>query len=247
MNLKESNNSKILTLPIYGIKKIQEGLEIVKNDASSIILTNENNRIIRDEAFIQAGLKNEQSDYSSITFEHGYGQLTKAGATVQAGVKGKVSIDLQIETYGSQSYHATSEEIKSKVDTHIYEHLKETESSQNYSDWWFWLFSSSGKNYQHYKDSTQDTVSLSDQTITNSLTNNFSEQKQTFHVSGDFTIEGTSMIPTTVFLFIETLNITTKDGSTTTVISSTPVAADANGNTSNVKTDGKLNIIPLGK
>lgn len=247
MNLNESNNSKILTLPIYGIKKIQEGLEIVKNDASSIILTNENNRIVRDEAFIQAGLKNEQSDYSSITFEHGYGQLTKAGATVQAGVKGKVSINLQIETYNSQSYHTTTEEIKSKVDTHIYEHLKESESTQNYSNWWFWLFSSSGKNYEHYKDSTQDTVSLSDQAITNSLTNNFSEKRQKFEVTGDFTIEGTSMIPTTVFLFIETLNITTKDGSTTTVISSTPVAADANGNTSNVKTDGKLNIIPLGK
>lgn len=191
-------------------------------------------------------LKGEQSDYSSISFEHGYGQLSKAGAVVQEGVKGKVTIDLEIETYSSQAYQATTEEIKSEVDSHVYEHLQETEHSQNYSSWWFWLFSSSGKDYEHYKNETQDSVSISNQSITHALTNNFSENKQTFHVTGEFTVEGTSKIPTTVYLFIETLHITTKDGSTTTVISSTPVAADSNGDTSSVKTDGKLNIIPLG-
>lgn len=188
----------------------------------------------------------ESSKYSSITFQHGYGQLSKAGAVVQKGVKGTVTIDLEIESYSSQAYQATTDEIKSEVDTQIYNHLQETEHSQNYSSWWFWLFSSSGKDYEHYKDETQDTVSINNQSITDSLTNNFSENRQTFRVTGEFTVEGTSMIPTTVYLFIETLNITTKDGSTTTVISSTPVAADADGNTSNVKTDGKLNIIPIG-
>lgn len=192
-------------------------------------------------------LKGEQSNFSSVSFEHGYGQLSKTGAVVQEGVKGKVTIDLEIETYSSQAYQATTDEVKSEVDSHIYEHLQETESSQNYSSWWFWLFSSSGKDYEHYKNETQDSVSISNQSITHSLTNNFSENKQTFHVTGEFTVEGTSKIPTTVYLFIETLHITTKDGNTTTVISSTPVAADASGDTNGVKADGKLNIIPLGK
>lgn len=54
-------------------------------------------------------------------------------------------------------------------------------------------------------------------------------------------------IPTTAYLFVEMLQIKTRDGDTTTVINSSPIAADASGDISNVRTDSgqKLNILPL--
>lgn len=190
-------------------------------------------------------LKAEKSEYSDISFQHGYGQLTRAGVTVRKGVKGKVTVDMAIETYDSASYKASTQEIKNVVTTNTYEHLDETEKRHDYGDWWFWLFSASGEDYQHYKEEVTDSVSISDQTITDSLTNNFSDKKQKIRVKGEFEIEGTSNIPTTAYLFVETLNITTSDGAATTVINTTPVAADAEGNTGTISAEGKLNIIPF--
>lgn len=191
----------------------------------------------------------EKSDFSSVSFQHGYGKLSKIGFSVKGkGIKGKISISMEIETYDSHSYTASTNEVKTVVDTHTYEKLEETEVEGNYSSWWFWLFSSSGKSYEHYKNETSDSVTFTDQSITDSLTQNFSKNNQTYKITGEFEVEGTSNIPAEVYLYVETLIITTKDGSTTTVINSNNVdIADDKGNKGDAKiTDGKLNILPLG-
>lgn len=190
----------------------------------------------------------ETNAYSSVTYQHGYGQLVKAGAYLTPGVKGTVEIDLELETYDSSSYEASTKEVKNSVSSEVHEHLEETERSSNYSDWWFWLASFSSKDYEHLKNSSTSSISFSDESITDSLTKNFSENKKNYSVKGSFTVEATSDMPVMVYLYIEMLNVTTADGSTTSIINSTPVAADENGDVSKAKvTDGKLNIIPIAK
>ena len=55
------------------------------------------------------------------------------------------------------------------------------------------------------------------------------------------------MIPTTAFLFVEMLTITTSEGKSMNVIDSNAVAATEDGDTSKAKIDGspQLNILPL--
>lgn len=194
-----------------------------------------------------AVLQQEAADFSSVSYQKGYGSIVQAGVSVSGKVSATVTVDLEIETYSSSSYQETSNDYSTYGDTTITEHLRESEKTQDYKDWWFWLFSASGKDHEHYKDSQSETVSITDNRTSQSLTNNFSEKKQTFHVSGTFTVTSDSYVPTTAYLYIEVLNIRTADGSTTTVISqnSQPVAADGNGSTSGLSAQGQLNIVPI--
>lgn len=191
----------------------------------------------------------EQSDYSKISFTHGYGQLSKVGATVQKGVKGYVDISLSITTFSDEFYHAVTKEVSKFLDRETTQKLNESTNSNNHSDWWCAIFaggSNSHNDYQHYKDAKDGVVEFNNSKITDSITENIKGSRQEYKVNGHFDIVGTSNIPTTVYLFIETLTITTADGSTTLVVNSEPVVADAQGNTGKAETSGKLNIIPLG-
>lgn len=193
-------------------------------------------------------LKDDQVDFSTISFEKGYGCIVKAGVQVQGAVEADVTVDMVIDTYSSSSYQEATNDYKTYGKTEIEEHLVESEREHDYKDWWFWLFSHSGKSHDHYKDSTTDTVSFTDQNLTKTLTNRFSEKKQSYKVSGTFHIKSTRFVPTTAYLYIELLNIKTQDGSTTTVISqnSQPVAADGNGSTDGLETSGgNLTILPI--
>lgn len=189
----------------------------------------------------------EDSKFSHYTYTHGYGQISKAGCVLTKGVSGTIKISLEIATYDSEAYEQTTDEIKQYVQTNIHEHLVESERKRNYSDWFFWLTSGSESDYNHQKEHQSDTVSINNQNIVHTMNQKFSENKKTMRVSGEFTVQGSSSIPTEVYLYVETLNITTADGQVTTVINSTPTVADKDGNTNvgNV-TDGKLNIVPLG-
>lgn len=205
-----------------------------------------------DRLYIENRIKgtrigDESTDYSSFEFRHGYGTLYKAGASVGKGVTAKVKVDLCVSTFTEDSYEVTTNEMKNVLDSSITEHLRETTSQSNHADWWFWLFSNSSSDYQHHKDAHTETVNTTDTTVSNSIKKNFSNNKQDYHITGEFEIVGESVIPTTAYLFVEMLQITTKDGNTTTVINSSPIAADANGDTSKVSTDPsqKLNILPL--
>lgn len=188
------------------------------------------------------------SQFSKIQFEHGYGQLSKAGCVVMQGVTGEVNISLEVSTYDSEAYKETSKEIKQYIKTETYDHLEECEREQNYNDWFFWLFSDSGKDYQHYKDETNDTVEINDQKVTDIMDKKFSESKKNMKVSGTFQVTGNRAMPTEVYLYIETLNIQTADGQTTTIINSDPVVADKDGDTSAATINsGKLHIVPIGE
>ncbi len=79
------------------------------------------------------------------------------------------------------------------------------------------------------------------------LEDNFSNERQNFELEGHFTVVGQSMISTEVYLFVEMLNIETKDGQSINVFNDTTIAASENGDTSVAKIDGPstLNIIPI--
>ncbi len=189
----------------------------------------------------------EDSNFSHYTYTHGYGQLSKAGCVLSQGVSGTVNISLEITTYDSEAYEQTTDEIKQYVQTNIHEHLVESEKKHNYSDWFFWLISGSESDYNHQKEHQSDTISINNQNIVHTMNQKFSDSKKTMHVSGEFTVQGCSSIPTEIYLYVETLNITTADGQVTTVINSTPAVGDKDGNTNvgNI-TNGKLSIVPLG-
>lgn len=192
-------------------------------------------------------LSNELDDYTSFELTHGYGCLNKAGVSVMRGVTANVHVDMCISTYAESSYQNTTNEMKNVLDSKVTEHLAESQSKSNHANWWFWLISKNESDYEHHKDSTTETVTTTDTTVSNSVQKNFSNNKQEYHVTGDFTVVGQSNIPTVAYLFVETLQIKTKNGNTTTVINSTPIAADSSGDTSKVSTDSdkKLNIISL--
>lgn len=196
-----------------------------------------------------AVLKDDKMDFSTISFEKGYGSIVKAGIRVQGCVTAAVNVDMILDTYSTSSYKETTNDYSTFGNTEITEHLRESERTQDYKDWWFWLFSASGKDHDHYKDSTSDTVSINDEKLSTSLKNNFSEKKQSYKVSGTFHITSNRYIPTDAYLYIELLNITTKDGSTTTVISpnSQPIVADQNGSTEGLEIAklSRLHIVPI--
>lgn len=195
----------------------------------------------------QQRLKDESSDYSTFEFSHGYGSLCSAGVVVSKGVSATVHVDIKISTYAEASYKKTVNEIKNVLDSQITEQLDECSSQKNYSNWWLWLFSANRSDYEHHKNSKTETVNTTDTTVSDSLKQNFSKNKQDYHVTGDFTVVGTSFEPTKAFLFVEMLKIKTKDGNTTTVINSSPTAADEEGYTdkASVQPGQKLNIEPL--
>lgn len=192
-------------------------------------------------------LSNEEENYSSFDIQHGYGQLYKAGVTVTKGVTVTANVSITISTFSEDSYNNTTNEMKNVLDSKITEHLDESRSQSNYADWWFWLFSSNESQYNEHKEKKDETINTTDTTVINSLKKNFTSNKQDYKVTGTFTVVGQSDIPTTACLFVEMLQIKTKDGSTTTVINSSPIAADEHGDTSKLSTDpsSKLNILPL--
>lgn len=187
------------------------------------------------------------SQFSKISYTHGYGLLSKAGCVVMQGVTGEVNISLEVTTYDSSAYEQVTNEIEQYVKTDTYNHLTESEHKRNYNDWFFWLFSDASSDYQHYKDSSSESVTINNQKVTNTMDQKFSENRKTMKVNGTFKVTGNTIQPTEVYLYIETLNIKTADGQTTTIINSDPVIADKDGNTDvgNV-TDGKLHIVPIG-
>lgn len=188
-----------------------------------------------------------QDDRSSFEFTHGYGMLYKAGVTVSQGVSATVDISVKISTFSKDFYTNTTNEIKNVLDSKITEHLDESIKQSNFANWWFWLFSASESDYNHHKDSQTESVNTTCERVSNSLKKNFSTNKQDYEISGTFTLVGQHDRDTTACLFVEMLQIKTKDGNTTTVINSSPIAADETGDTSKVSTDPnqKLNILPI--
>lgn len=191
----------------------------------------------------------ENTDYSKVSFTHGYGQLSKAGVTVQKGIRGSVDVSLKISTYSEDFYSAVTKDISTLVTKDVSSKLEENIKSKNSANWWFAIFAggnNSNKDYQYYKDSKESSVQFGNSKIVDSLNTHSKDSMGEFEVKGHFEIIGTSNIPTTAYLFIETLTIKTTDGSTMTVVNSEPVAADKDGDKKGLETSGKLNIIPLG-
>lgn len=204
-------------------------------------------KLYEESKKIEIRSNNEQDDYSSFEFTHGYGMLYKAGVSVEKGVSATVNVSIKISTFSKDFYTNTTNEMRNTLDSKVTEHLDESTSQSNFADWWFWLFSANESDYNHHKDSQTESVNTTDTTVSNSLKKNFSTNKQDYEITGTFTVVGQSQQPTTAYLFVEMLQIKTKDGSTTTVINSSPIAADDTGDTSKVSIDSdkKLNILPL--
>ncbi len=184
----------------------------------------------------------------TISYTQGYGQLSKAGATVQIGVTGNLHIDLTIESLSKDFYRETTDKVINTVSESIRNELKEHCIKEDYKNWWFALFAGSSKekqNSDYYRNQQQDNVTIADTTCYHAISSKMSSSKQQYHVSGDFQIVGQSYIPTTVYLFIETLMVTTQDGNTILIPTQNTVVADAEGNTGNASSPSKINIVPL--
>lgn len=195
-------------------------------------------------------LSDQSRDESSQTFTYkqGYGQLSRAGATVQLGVTGKLHIDLTIESLSQQFYEDTLKEITNTVSKSVHDELQEACSKKDYSSWWFAFLaagSKSGHDSQYYRRQQSNTVTVDDTKFFNSASSKMSSHKEQFHVSGDFTIVGQSYLPTTVYLFIETLTVQTSEGTSIIIPTQNIAVADAQGNLGAGKTDEKLTILPL--
>lgn len=189
----------------------------------------------------------EISDFSDFKVTHGYGKLIRVGATVQKGTKTKLQVLIKFTSYKKNSYKAATDRVREHVEKNIVEHLDECERENNQADWWLWFHSSSESDYEHHKQQTSEEIVDSDEEKVKALEDNFSDETQDYEVSGEFEVEGLSMIPTTAYLFVEMLTITTSEGKSMNVIDSAAVAATEDGDTSKVKIDGnpKLNILAL--
>lgn len=189
----------------------------------------------------------EISDYSDFKITHGYGKLIRAGVTVQKGVKATLEVSIRLTSYKQSSYAAATDTVRNHLDKNIVEHLDECEQRSDHADWWLWFHSSSESEYEHHKEQTSEQIVNTDETKIKALDQSFSGDTQEYEVKGTFEVEGLSMIPTTAFLFVEMLTITTSEGKSMNVIDSTAVAASEDGDTSKAKIDGspKLNIVPM--
>ena len=204
--------------------------------------------ILTDSAtFNQLRAAGESVDYSKFEVSHGYGQLLKAGASLTEGAIGTLTVDIKVSSFKQHSYQATTDELRTHLDQTVLEHLDECEKKNNHSDWWLWFHSNSQSDYEHHKDQKKETITDTDVTKVHALEKNFSTETQEYHVSGTFQVEGLSMVPTEVFLFVEMLTIQTTSGNSIHVFNSDPIAASGDGDTSaaKVKDGGKLNIEPL--
>lgn len=185
----------------------------------------------------------------TISYTQGYGQLSKAGATVQSGVTGHLHIDLTVESLSQQFYEETLKEITNTVSKDMHDQLREASSKKDYPNWWFAFLagsSQSGHDSGYYRNQQSNTVTVADTKLFHSASSKMSSYKTQFHVSGDFDIVGQSYIPTTVYLFIETLTIQTSEGTSVVIPAPSTVVADAQGNVGAGTTQGKINITPLG-
>jgi hypothetical protein len=191
----------------------------------------------------------EEADFSEVEFTSGYGQVTSAGATVQKGVKGKLKISLKIKSYSEDSYKKVTDSITNTVTQEVREKLTESYRRQDHGSWWTGIFGiGSGHSTDYYRDSLKSTVNMTDTTVKKSLDEHMNNSSQEFVVEGEFEITGVSMVPTTVQLFIKTMQITVKNSKgtgakTTTVLDNQIAAADEKGNV--LPSSGKINIIPL--
>ena len=162
---------------------------------------------------------------------------------------GHLHIDLTVESLSHQFYEDTLKEITNTVSKSVHDQLQEASSKKDYSGWWFAFLaggSNGGHDSQYYRNQQSNTVSVADTKLFNSASSKMSSHKERFHVSGDFDIVGQSYIPTTVYLFIETLTIQTSEGSSIVIPTQNTAVADAQGNTGSGTTKGKINITPLG-
>lgn len=189
----------------------------------------------------------EISSYSDFKITHGYGKLIRAGVTVQKGVKATLEVSIKLTSYQESSYTAATDTVRTHLDKNIVEHLDECEKKSDHADWWLWFHSSSESEYEHHKKQTSEEIVNTDETKIKALDQSFSGSAQEYEVKGTFEVEGLSMIPTTAFLFVEMLTITTSEGKSMNVIDSNAVAATEDGDTSKAKIDGspKLDILPL--
>lgn len=185
----------------------------------------------------------------SITYTQGYGQLSKAGATVQLGVTGHIEIDLIIKSLSKSFYEDTTNEIINTVSSSTAEELKEASSKNDCQSWWFAFLaggSSGSHDSDYYRKQQNNTVTIADTKYFNAASSKMSSNEQNFRVSGTFDIVGQSYVPTTVYLFIETLNIQMADGTTIVIPTQNTAVADAQGQIGAGKMESKINIIPLG-
>ena len=182
------------------------------------------------------------------SYQQGFGQLSRAGATVQIGVTGHIDVELTMKSLSEEFYQDTTNEITHTVSTSIAQELKETSSSKNYSSWWF-AFLAGGSNNQHdssyYRNMQSNTVNIDNTKYFNSASSKMSSHQQSFKISGKFDIVGQSYLPTTVFLFIETLTVQTSEGTSVVIPTQNTAVADASGNTGGGTTSSKLSITPL--
>lgn len=208
------------------------------------ILTEISKQFVSYENFLKQDVGAE-----SITYTQGYGQLSKAGATVQLGVTGHIEIDLIIKSLSQSFYNDTTNEIINTVSTSISEELKEASSKKDYKKWWF-AFLAGGSTGSHdsdyYRKQQNSTVTIADTKYFNAASSKISSNEQNFRVYGTFDIVGQSYVPTTVYLFIETLNIKMNDGTTIVIPTQNTAVADKQGQLGVGQTESKLNIVPLG-
>jgi hypothetical protein len=182
------------------------------------------------------------NDYSNVEFTSGYGSVSSAGATVQKGVTGHISVDLEIDSYSEDSYQQVISDITHTISADVRDQLEEHLRERDYGNWWTKLLGiGSGHDVDHYKNEDHAKVEITNDTIKNSIEKHMSGSRQSFSVKGNFDITGQSDIPTTVYLFIKTLQIQT-NGGTTNVISNQTAAADSQGNIQ--PSSGKINILP---
>lgn len=185
---------------------------------------------------------------TNISYEQGYGQLSEAGATVQLGVTGNIYIDIMIESLSKDFYRETTDEVINVVSESVRDELKEHCIKEDYKSWWFALFaggSTDKHSSDYYRNQQKDSVNIADTTCYHAISSKMSSYKQQYHVSGDFQIVGQSYIPTTVYLFIETLTVKTQEGTTILIPTQNTAVADKDGNTGSASTSSKINIVPL--
>lgn len=198
---------------------------------------------------------NEDDKYSSMRAQTSYGQVSGVGVQATRGAKVKVAVEMTIHAVTKSqlldSYHKLATTYNKSEQYHEDQTQYGGGGGFGFLGSFFGLFGGGG--YSHSEENSSYNVNANGSQEAKDLVNQVCALTTSkVNIKGELEVEGFSMMPSTAYVFMETLTVqrTDKSGQTTSVTivddsgSATAVAADSSGKV-NGQVSGKINVQPF--
>lgn len=199
---------------------------------------------------VNNAVSNETTAGTTYTYSNGYGQLTKAGVSVQKGATATAHVDIKMKLVTNDTTQTWFDENKevftASQQSTIQSHLDRSNTASGWNAIFAWGASSSA-NENYFSNANHQAEETHTDSQTHTVTSASKLQANEVHVTGDVSIVGVSMLPTTAFVFAQISTINFADGTSMQVINqSDPMAASSSGDTGGVNAKpNKLNVVPI--